>query len=365
METKERAENIQSLATKMYYSGFSEITVDQLQKQFDEAVKNKKDSFQVVLDKKSNGDSVRAVLNFDFSQNSGKYYFNNFDLLLKKYGKEETLQQKFYVGYGSNYTLKEGYNLLDGRSVYKHLITTDKIDREKKNEFKGWVKLDFNDANESGNFKIQRINNFDIAKNIEEYALKGIENDKYKQNLINSLKKGNQASVTIETSAGERKIVIEAQPSYNSIKLYDENLKPILLSMKRKIDKTVQGKDNNNSQSQAGENQSPKVEENNVVNSKDQNHGNSPDQNQTTDTLKKVEQNQAEDNLLPKLEQENNVVNNKDQNQSTDTSKKVEQNQAEENKNNEVIKKSQDNKQTGQKKSTGDKRQTNKRSVRV
>lgn len=249
-------------------------------------------------------------------------YFNNFDLLLKKHGKEETLQQKFYVGYGSNYTLKEGYNLLDGRSVYKHLITTDKIDREKKNEFNGWVKLDFNDVNENGNHRIQRISNFDMAKTLDEYAIKGIENDKYKLNLVNSLKKGNQVTVTIETSAGERKMVIEAQPSYNSIKLYDENLKPILLSMKRKVEKNMQ----------AVSSPSPEVEkENNVVNSKDQNQGNSLNQNQ-----------------------------------SIDTSKKVEQNQAEENKNNEGIKKSQDNKQqAGQKKSSGDKRQTNKRSVRV
>jgi len=46
---------------------------------------------------------------------------NSYDASLKKDGTAESLEQTFYINKGQNITLKEAYNLMEGRAINKDL----------------------------------------------------------------------------------------------------------------------------------------------------------------------------------------------------------------------------------------------------
>jgi len=50
---------------------------------------------------------------------------------------------------------------------------------------------------------------------------------KYKEDLLNSLKKGNLQSVTFVVSGVESKIYVEANPHFKTVNIYDVNMQRI------------------------------------------------------------------------------------------------------------------------------------------
>ena len=64
-----------------------------------------------------------VAMNLCKSDSSDMYFFNNY-LPLKK-GKDERAEQTFYPNKGKGVTGKEAFNLLDGRSVHKDLVTKE------------------------------------------------------------------------------------------------------------------------------------------------------------------------------------------------------------------------------------------------
>lgn len=67
---------------------------------------------------------MEATLYFKKSNESDLYFFNKYDTRLKN-EKDETIAQTFYINNGWGVTLKEAYNLLNGRAVHKELINKD------------------------------------------------------------------------------------------------------------------------------------------------------------------------------------------------------------------------------------------------
>lgn len=227
-EINEQTLNI--LSDNIFYAGFGAIGRDEVAK----ALEKGNDEFQLIHDTKINGDSVRGVLHFKRSeQDLDKVFFNSFDLLIKKEGKEQTLQQKFPVYFGNKYTLKEGYNLLDGRSVFKKFTSVDPDNKDIKKTHEAWVNLDFKNTDERGHFQIAKVFNYDLDKKLAEYPIKGLEYSQNKNRLLESLRKGDRVQVIMETNRGEEKIKIEAAPRFGSVNLFDENMKPIRLSIKK------------------------------------------------------------------------------------------------------------------------------------
>ncbi|WP_313157565.1 hypothetical protein [Sphingobacterium multivorum] len=225
-----KQETVDALANAIFYAGFGAIGRDQLT----EALAKGTEEFQISHDTKINGDSVRGVLNFKRSdQDLDKVFFNSFDLLVKKEGKEETLQQKFPVYFGNKYTLKEGYNLLDGRSVNKTFTKINPDDKNDRQTSEAWVYLDFKNVDDYGNYQVDRRYQFELEKQLEQYPIKGLEYPQNKKQLMDSLKKGDRVQVIMVTSRGEEKIKIEAAPRFGSMNLFDEQNKPIRLSLKK------------------------------------------------------------------------------------------------------------------------------------
>lgn len=224
-----KQETVNAMADAIFYAGFGAIGRDQIT----EALSKGTEEFQITHDTKMNGDSVRGILHFKRSdQDIDKVYFNSFDLLVKKEGKEETLQQKYPVYFGNKYTLKEGYNLLDGRSVNKTFIKINPDDKNDRHTSEAWVYLDFKNSDEYGNYQMDRKFQYDLGKQLEQYPIKGLEYSQNKKQLMDSLKKGDRVQVIMETSRGEEKVKIEAAPRFGALNLFDEHNKPIRFSMK-------------------------------------------------------------------------------------------------------------------------------------
>lgn len=278
---QKRKANEDFLSNQMFYAGFGEIPKSELVKQ----LAADKDDFQLHLDKKMGKDSVRAVLNFKKSdKDASMYFFNSFDLLLKKEGKEETLQRNFSTYYGNSYTLKEAYNMLDGRAIGKNFVWTDRNDKTNKKEEFAWEELDFISLDDRGNFKTNRYYDFDVEKVVEGFPIKGLEFEKSKESLVNSLKKGNRVAVMFITSKGEKLVHIEADPMKNTLNLYNDKLEKITLSGKEKLTdqeliKSMENSPNNNQ----------------------------PDKNTETDQVVTNEK-QSSDNISPEQKQEVGVV---------------------------------------------------------
>lgn len=246
-----KQETVNAMADSIFYAGFGAIGRDQIT----EALSKGTEEFQITHDTKMNGDSVRGILHFKRSdQDIDKVFFNSFDLLVKKEGKEETLQQKFPVYFGNKYTLKEGYNLLDGRSVNKTFIKINPDDKNDRQTSEAWVYLDFKNSDEYGNFQMDRRYQYDLGKQLEQYPIKGLEYSQNKKQLMDSLKKGDRVQVIMETSRGGEKVKIEAAPRFGALNLFDEHNKPIRFSMKTPEQKQDQSQEQSQGQAMPSEN---------------------------------------------------------------------------------------------------------------
>lgn len=66
-----------------------------------------------------------------------------------------------------------------------------------------------------------------MEASLAKHSIKELETPKYKEDLLNSLKKGNLQSVTFVISGIESKQYIEANPQFKTVNVYDGNLQRI------------------------------------------------------------------------------------------------------------------------------------------
>ncbi|MFZ0598362.1 MAG: hypothetical protein WAM46_15365, partial [Flavobacterium sp.] len=131
-------------------------------------------------------------------------------------------EQTFYINNNSSsITLKEAYNLMEGRSINKDLKT-------KEGEFyTAWIKMDFKEVDDSnGNFKLNYYHQnygYDLEASLAKHSIKELETPKYKDDLLNSLKKGNLQSVTFVFAGVDSKMYVEANPQFKTVNVYDGN----------------------------------------------------------------------------------------------------------------------------------------------
>ncbi|TKT85743.1 hypothetical protein [Dyadobacter frigoris] len=213
--------NFEYLKDQVKYSGFGESLENDLKAN----LQKKAPEFTLQHQTAFGKDQVNSELHFKRSTQSDLYFLNSYQAELKKENQKEALKQTFYVNkQGGNVTLKEAYNLMDGRAVNKDLTN-----KEGK-KFNAWLQMDFKQTENNGNFKIKQFHQkygFELDKALEKLPIKelGVEFDKRK--LTESLQKGNRQVVTFEKDGVEKKHFIQAAPQFKSITVYDENMKRI------------------------------------------------------------------------------------------------------------------------------------------
>lgn len=246
MSATERLKNAPKLESAMFYAGLGAIPREELHKQLKEG----NEEFQLKFDKKFGKDSTRAILHFkNAKDDANTYYFNFYELLLKKEGQEETLQQNFRVGYGENYKLGEAYNMMKHGAVYKDFVKTDPDDRNNRLEYSAWAYIDFDNKDKYGNFVIVKDRDYDIDKKLAEYPIKEMLDESAKEKLISDMKRGEKVMVTIATSQGDKKMYVEADPKADALSIFDDKMKKVAM---KPLDPSAQSVE---------QNQAPKVDQ--------------------------------------------------------------------------------------------------------
>ncbi|MFD2602951.1 hypothetical protein [Flavobacterium suzhouense] len=238
--------NFDYLKDQVLYTGFGEALEGELRQNMEK----QQPTFTLQHDAYYGDSRVSAALNFRKSDQSDLYFFNSYKVQLQKEGKEDNLEQTFYINRGSNITLKEAFNLMEGRSVNKDLTAKD------GEVYNTWVQIDFKNSDAKGTFALNHYHEnygFDLEGVLAKHPIKELENPKYKEDLINSLKKGNLQSATFVKDKGEVKQYIEANPQFKTINIYDSNLKR-LDTRQRNEQQESQGK--SQSQSKASKKES-------------------------------------------------------------------------------------------------------------
>jgi hypothetical protein len=209
--------NLEYLQDQVKYTGFGE----ELSNQIKQNIEKGGDDFKLNHSTKYGNDVVEATLNFSKSEKSDMYFFNSYRASLQKDGSTEKLEQTFYINRGSNITLKEAYNLMEGRSVNKDL--TNKNDEK----YNVWVQLDFKHTDDNGNFRQKKYSEnygYDIEAALSKHPIKELQRDDFKDGLLDSLKKGNVQSVTFQVDGTEQKHYVEANPQFKTINVYDSEM---------------------------------------------------------------------------------------------------------------------------------------------
>lgn len=208
--------NFEYLQDQLKYTGFGQGLTQQLlagmQKQLPEFTLQHKTQF--------GNDELAVSLNFQRSAKGEHYYFKSYLASLKNQDQTQRVNQLFYVQPAGSITLKEAFNLLQGRAVEKQLVN------RQKEPYRAWLQIDFKNTDQEGNFKIRQYHQnygYDLSKEVSRLSLKELKDDQSKARLLDSLRKGNRQQVTLVDQDKEHKFFIEANPQFKGIIAYDGN----------------------------------------------------------------------------------------------------------------------------------------------
>lgn len=219
--------NFEYLRDQVKYTGFGEGLENDLKQKIEEGQPEFKLQHQTQYGK----DSVTSILSFSQSKQSDMYFFNSYRATLQKENSSEKMEQTFYVNKGGAITLKEAYNLMEGRAVNKDLTSKE------GQVYNAWIQLNFKQSDDRGNFKLKYYHEnygYDLEAALSKHAIKELGNDEYKSNLMDSLKKGNLQSVTFQINGTDQKRYIEANPQFKTVNIYDSGMQRIDKRQSRK-----------------------------------------------------------------------------------------------------------------------------------
>ncbi|PIF71248.1 hypothetical protein [Flavobacterium sp. 2] len=217
--------NLEYLKDQLKYTGFGETFDAELRENIMKGDKDFKIMHTGIMNNGvSNKDTLTVELNFKRSEQTDMYFFNSYHVNLQKEENKPGLEQTFYINKDSaSITMKEAYNLMEGRSVSKDL-------KNKEGEsYNCWLKMNFKES-ENGNFKLNQYHQnygYDLEASLAKHSIKELNTPQYKDDLLNSLKKGNLQSATFVVGGVESKMYVEANPQFKTVNVYDTNLQRI------------------------------------------------------------------------------------------------------------------------------------------
>ena len=108
-------QNLDYLKENLRYMGFGDKVNADLEKNIQQGFPE----FVLKMHSEFGGQNLEANLFFRKSDQSDLYFFNKYDAVLRN--DVGTFEHSFYLNKGHGVTLKEAFNLLQGRAVYKEL----------------------------------------------------------------------------------------------------------------------------------------------------------------------------------------------------------------------------------------------------
>lgn len=159
--------NYDYLKEQVKFTGFGEG----LENELNEKIQKQTPEFQIANKTKFDNNDLTASLHFKKSEQNDMYFFNRYQVSLKPEQSSEMIEQTFYINKGNNITLKEAYNLMNGRAVNKDLTN-------KEGEiYNAWIQMDFKQTDNNGNYKNEAVSSklwIRFAHGINKATHKGI-----------------------------------------------------------------------------------------------------------------------------------------------------------------------------------------------
>lgn len=212
-------QNLEFLKKSLLNLGFG----DKVNKELEQKIGKQTPEFVLNAKHEFNQKPVDYQLHFKAGESDGMYFFNKYDATLNK-GKEQEINQSFYINKGNGITAKEAFNLMEGRAVHKQLFSKD------GEKYHAWLQLDPDNLTQNGSKEIKRFNEnygFDLEKVLSGKGIKEMNNAESKDSLLRSIKKGNAQQITVIQGKEETKYFVSASPQFKTIDLYDDKMKRI------------------------------------------------------------------------------------------------------------------------------------------
>ncbi|SDW13471.1 hypothetical protein SAMN05444410_101314 [Hydrobacter penzbergensis] len=240
--------NFEYLRDQVKFTGFGEGLENELK----EKMQKQTPEFQLTHNTKFGNDDVKASLHFKKSDQTDMYFFNRYQVSLTPEGSKDRMEQTFYINKEGSITLKEAYNLMNGRAVNKDLTNKE------GQVYNAWMQMDFKQTDNNGNYKLKQYHQnygYDLVSALEKHPIKELTNEQDKTRLVESLHKGNRQSVTFVQNGTEQKHFIEANPQFKTINVYDSNIQRL---HSKQGQNAKQGQGENHAAKQASKNESQK-----------------------------------------------------------------------------------------------------------
>jgi hypothetical protein len=175
--------NFEYLRDQVKFTGFGEGLENELK----EKMAKQAPEFTIDHRARFGNDKADSSLHFKKSDQSDMYFFNSYKMSLQKENTSHRMEQTFYINKVNNITLKEAFNLMNGRAVNKDLTNKE------GNMYNAWLQTDFKQTENNGNYKIKQFHQnygFDLDKELSKHPIKELNNEQDKSRLIESLQKG-------------------------------------------------------------------------------------------------------------------------------------------------------------------------------
>jgi hypothetical protein len=199
--------NYEFLVKDLKYLGFdSSLNAD-----LKEMLGTEADAFELEYRAAVQQEPVEAVLYFHRLSPEGYFFFSKYVLSVS------SRKHSFFVFKGRGMTLKEGFNLLNGRAVFKQ--------RTAKNgqTYNEWIELDLTIREDNG-FKPRlypESYGFDLSALINSLMIDTPTANWDRAMLIRSLEKGNLQTAFIKQEGTNRKVYIQANPRERTITVHE------------------------------------------------------------------------------------------------------------------------------------------------
>lgn len=161
---------------------------------------------------------LEVTLHFRRSEQFETYFFHKYQARLRS-GIDSDLYrvQTFYITKERGVTLKEAFNLLEGRAVNKNLINFD------GQKYNAWLQLNFAEKDSHDNYKVTQFRpqyGYDLERTLERYPIRQLQDAELKAALLRSLRKGNRHLVNFDKPTKSERMSVEANPALRTINIY-------------------------------------------------------------------------------------------------------------------------------------------------
>lgn len=124
------------------------------------------------------------------------------------------------------FSFREAINLLEGRSVLKSYVTMDGVEKN------GWFKAENNAKSKALQFFFSGgqaiLPTYDLESILQKLPM-GVENMEQREELIKSLKSGDQLEIRLNNKAEETVCFIQAEPASKSVIIFDGKKRPMTI----------------------------------------------------------------------------------------------------------------------------------------